>query len=194
MVGAREQVRPGVQRPHARDAFGDFGGFVEHFQLVIFRGQKIEPRIVARVGGDLFLQNLDVPVVLAAPRFAVRGKIVIDADGGFAQAAARGKNRGVDGFMHAAAVPIVRPVGKEPDDVIRGVARRNPMSDCAAPGNTRRSRREPPSASIAGAPARSRVSSASSIRIHRPLACAMARLRAAAKSTVVKSNGMVRAP
>src|SRR5580658_3364137 len=45
-----------------------------------------------------------------------------------------------------------------------------------------------------GAPAWSKVSSASSIRIQVPRARAMARLRAAAKSTTVKSNGITSAP
>jgi hypothetical protein len=34
---------PSVQRPQAPDAFGDRGCFIEHFELMIFRGQKIEP-------------------------------------------------------------------------------------------------------------------------------------------------------
>jgi len=39
------------------------------------------------------------------------------------QPAASGQNRGVDRFMHAAAVPVVRPVRKQPDHVIGGEAR-----------------------------------------------------------------------
>ena len=67
-------------------------------------------------------------------------KIVIDADAGLMQPPASGQNRGVDGFMNAAAIPVVRPVGKEPDHVIRGGAVQNPTSDCAAPGNIPRFR------------------------------------------------------
>ncbi len=80
MIQAQEQVRPGVPRPHVRDALGDLGGLVEHFKLMIFRREKIEPRVVPGVGRDLFLQDLNIPVVLTAPRFAVCGKSVIDPD------------------------------------------------------------------------------------------------------------------
>ena len=71
MIDAHEQMRPRVERPHLHNTFSDFSGFIVHFELVIFRGEKIQPGVIARVGGDFFLQGLDVPVVLAAPRFTV---------------------------------------------------------------------------------------------------------------------------
>ena len=47
MIDPYEQMRPRIQRPHAHDALGDFRGFLEHFELMIFRGEKIEPRVRA---------------------------------------------------------------------------------------------------------------------------------------------------
>jgi len=123
MIRAREKLRPRVQRPQAREALGNFRGFIEHLELVVFRGQKIQARIVAGVGRNLFLQDLDVPVVLAPPCLPVRGEIVVDADFGLAQAPASGQDGGVDGLVNPAAVTIVRPVGKQANHVIHGGAR-----------------------------------------------------------------------
>ena len=43
MVNAEEQMRPRIERPYTHDPFRDFDGFIEHFELMIFRGEKIEP-------------------------------------------------------------------------------------------------------------------------------------------------------
>ena len=42
MIDTRDQMGPRGERPHLHDALVNFSGFIEHFQLVVFGGQKIE--------------------------------------------------------------------------------------------------------------------------------------------------------
>jgi hypothetical protein len=66
MINAQEQMRAGAPRSNACKCVHDFRGFIEHLKLAIFGGQEIETRRVARSGGNLFLQDPNVPVILAA--------------------------------------------------------------------------------------------------------------------------------
>ena len=142
---------PGVQRPHPRDAFGDFGRFVEHFELVIFGGQEIEPRVIARVGGDLFFQDLDVPVVLAPPRLPGPTRNC-DRCAAVSYAAARLRPESRRRWSRERGRGTGSPAGWErADHVIRGGTLWNPTSDCAAPGNSPRFRPERPAFRSMGA-------------------------------------------
>jgi len=106
-------MRGGVEGPGVYDALGDCGGFFEHFQLVVFGGEKVEARVVGRVCGDFFVQDLDVPVVLAAAAFGIGRRGVVNADVRFPQTAAGGEDCGINGFVDASAVAVIGLVGKE---------------------------------------------------------------------------------
>lgn len=118
VIHTGKEMRLRIERPHAGDAIRDFGGFVEHPRLVVFGGEEIKPRIVARVGGDLFFQDLYVPPVLAPPWFGARREMVMNDNAGFLQPSASRNNRSIDGFVDAAAITIFRPIRKEPHNVI----------------------------------------------------------------------------
>lgn len=119
MIQTCVQMRFRVRWRHAGDVFHDLGCFIEHSELMIFSREKFEPRIIAWIGCNLFIQNPDIPEIPPPPRFRVGGEIMVNANAGTEKPASARKDRGVDGFMNAAAVTVCRPIGKQANDVIR---------------------------------------------------------------------------
>jgi len=118
VIGAQEEMRARISRPQFDDTLGDFRCLVEHLELVVFRREKVKSSVVARVGGDLLFQNIDIAMVLSAARGWVGSEIMIDSNAGLPQPSTTGKNRFVDGFMHAPSVTVMGTVGKEPHSII----------------------------------------------------------------------------